>query len=247
MKYTLNELYNGDCMEAMREMPDGFFELAIVDPPYGINAEGGTGKYGKRKFRSEKAKTWDAGIPPPEYFAELRRVSQNQIIFGGNYFAHLLPPSRCWVAWDKGAGFYNRNFAECELAWTSFDRNAKVFNYDPLAHRDYVDKIHPCQKPVAVYTWLLQNFANAGDKILDTHVGSASSLIACHNCNFDFLGFEKDADIYARAAQRLEAERAQLRFDVFCGGGGDTVNGIIITAMICLTIIIVCAIGYKKK
>lgn len=221
--YELNNFYNADCMEAMRQFPDGYFELAICDPPYGIKAEGGTGKYGRLKFESEKGKTWDASIPPPEYFSELFRVSKNQVIFGGNYFP--LPPSRGFIIWDKGAGFKGRDFAECEFAWTSFDRNARIFSYDPLAGRDYVGKIHPTQKPVPLYKWILQNYAKDGDKILDTHVGSASSLIACHEYYFDFIGFEIDPDIYARAAARLEAVRSQIRlFDIDDAGGGGTKN-----------------------
>lgn len=201
----LNRLYLMDCMEGMWQYPDGYFELAIVDPPYGIGAEGGTGRGPREKFGGANCgKHWDVR-PGPEYFAELRRVSKNQIIWGGNYFD--LPPTRCFVVWDKGETMYLRNFAECELAWTSFDRNARIYKYSPHDK----NRIHPTQKPVALYEFQLRTFARPGDKIIDTHVGSASSLVACHNLGFDFVGFETDGDYYFSATERLDAVRAQMR------------------------------------
>jgi site-specific DNA-methyltransferase (adenine-specific) len=192
-------------MEYMREMPDNAFELAITDPPYGIGMDGGN--VGYRGFNDFKKKDWDKQPPPKEYFKELMRVSVNQIVFGGNYFE--LPPTRCFLVWDKGEGFYNRTYAEGELAWTSFNKNVKIFKYDPLAKGDYRGKIHPTQKPVALYKWLLKNYAKKGDKILDTHVGSASSLIACHQMGFEYLGFEIDEEYYNKAKQRLDEVKAQ--------------------------------------
>jgi len=177
----LNKLYNMDCMEGMAQFPDKYFELAIVDPPYGIGMDGGNVGYdGNNHFEK---KSWDSKQPTTEYFNELTRVSNNQIIWGGNYFG--LQRSRCWIIWDKGTGFKNRTYAEAELAWTSFDRNVKIFQYDPLAKRDYVGKIHPCQKPIALYNWLFKHYAKHGDKILDTHAGSASSFIAAYEMGFD--------------------------------------------------------------
>ena len=128
-------------------------------------------------------------------------MSKNQIIWGGNYFG--LPATRCFIVWDKGEGFYNRTYAEAELAWTSFNRNTCFAKRDPLARGDYRGKIHPTQKPVALYRWLLENYAKPGQLILDTHVGSASSLIACESMGFDYVGFEIDPDYYAAAKNRM--------------------------------------------
>lgn len=207
MAWTLlNEFIHGDCMDYMREMPDNAFDLAIVDPPYGIGISKSR-EIGYKGFNQFTPKEWDNETPTEEYWQELFRVSKNQIVWGGNYFN--LPPSRCFLIWDKGEGFYNRSYAECEMAWTSFDANAKIFKRDPLARGDYKGKIHPTQKPVALYEWLLKNYAKPGDKILDTHVGSASSLIACHKMGFDYLGFEIDEEYYNKAKKRLDEAKAQ--------------------------------------
>lgn len=197
----LNRLYNMDCMEGMKEFPDKYFELAICDPPYGIdiNSSGRLGHYGG------KGKKWDEHIPDNDYFNELFRVSQNQIIWGGNYFN--LPPTRCFVIWDKKQP-ENVSFASCELAWTSFEASAKTFYMSPMNVPD--ERIHPTQKPVKLYGWLLNKYAHEGDKILDTHVGSASSLIACYNYKFDFIGFEIDEDYYEAAQKRMNAVMAQV-------------------------------------
>lgn len=193
-----------DCMDGMKEFPDKYFELAIVDPPYGININMNMGlKKGQKKKREQKK--WDACIPDNEYFKELFRVSKNQIIWGGNYFP--LNPTRCFIVWDKGESMYGRSFAECELAWSSFDQSARIHKLNPMD----ANRIHPTQKPVALYEWLLQKYAAKGDKILDTHVGSASSLIACHNLDFDYVGFEKDKDYFNDATERLEKVKAQVK------------------------------------
>lgn len=205
------QAYCMDCMEAMRQMPDKAFGLAIVDPPYGIGMDGGT--VGYKGFNNFEKKDWDKNIPPQEYFDELFRVSQNQIIWGGNYFP--LPPSRCFLIWDKGEGFYNRTYAEGEMAWTSFDKNVKLFKRDPLCSGDYRGKIHPTQKPVALYEWLLRNYAKQGDKILDTHLGSGSSRIAAYNLGFDFVGYEIDPDYFKAQEERFKKHTAQVRlFDL---------------------------------
>jgi len=205
--------YNLDCMEWMKEFPNNFFDLAIVDPQYGIDINMNAGlKKGQKKKHEQK--DWDLSPPDKAYFDGLFRVSKEQIIFGGNYFE--LPPSRGWIVWDKGNGFKGRSYGEAELAWTSFDRNTKIFQHDPLARGDYKGKIHPCQKPVPLYSWILQNYAKPNYKIIDTHTGSASSLIACHNAGLDFVGFETDKEYYDKAKKRLKQEQAQMimRFDV---------------------------------
>ena len=212
-----------DCMEALKEIPDNYFELAIVDPPYGIGFDGNTtvkGKSGKASTFSNKQhhvkKTWDSGRPPIEYFNEIQRVSKNQIIWGGNYFADLLKPEKGWIFWDKKiTNAKNTNFSDGELAWTSFGGILRRFTYDWIGF-GYLNnpqkerKIHPTQKPIALYEWLLKNYAKEGDKILDTHVGSASSLIACYNLGFDYMGFEIDEDYYNMALKRIESRKNQL-------------------------------------
>ena len=198
---------NEDNMVMMARYPDKYFDLAIVDPPYGISMDGGNVGYkGKNDFVK---KNWDKCIPDAQYFIELFRVSIDQIIFGGNYFP--LPPTRCFLVWDKGEGFYNRTYAECELAWTSFDKNTCKLKHDPLAKGDYKGKIHPTQKPVALYKWLLEKYANPGDKILDTHLGSGSIAIACHDYGYDLTACELDPDYYNAAMQRIKNHTDQLK------------------------------------
>jgi len=203
----LNKIILADCMDIMATIPDKYFELAIVDPEYGIGMDGGN--VGYKGFNNFEKKSWDNKRPENEYFIEIQRISKNQIIWGGNYFADLLNPSRCFIIWDKGEGFKNRTYAEAELAWTSFDKNVKIFKHDPLAKGDYKGKIHPTQKPVALYRWLLQNYAKTGDKIIDTHSGSGSLACACHLEKFDFLAIEKDADYHKSSCERLETLRSQ--------------------------------------
>ncbi len=200
-------VYNEDCVEGLKRFSDNYFDLAIVDPPYGIGMDGGN--VGYKGFNNFEKKDWDKEIPSNEYFAELFRVSKNQVIFGGNYFG--LPPTRCYLVWDKGEGFYNRTYAECELAWTSFDANTCKIKYDPLAKGDYKGKIHPCQKPVTVYDWILQKYAKPNDLILDTHLGSGSSRIAAYKNGFDFVAFEVDEDYYKSQEKRFNDFKSQLR------------------------------------
>ena len=202
----MNIAYNMDCLEAMRQMPDKYFDLAVVDPPYGIGMDGGT--VGYKGFNNFTKKDWDKSTPEKVYFDELFRVSKNQIIWGGNYFG--LPPSRCWLIWDKGEGFYNRTYAEAELTWTSFDANVKIFKRDPLAKGDYHGKIHPTQKPVALYEWIYTRYAKPGYKILDTHLGSGSSRIAAHDAGLDFVGFEIDKEYFDKQEERYNAHASQM-------------------------------------
>lgn len=192
--------YNMDCMEGMREFPDKYFDLAIVDPPYGINIE----KSGRLK-RYNTNKTWDDKAPDDDYFKELFRVSKYQVIWGGNYFN--LPPTKCFLIWDKKQP-ENISFASCEFAWTNFEGVAKTYYYSPMNDTD--KRIHTTQKPVALYEWILNRYSKDGDIILDTHVGSASSLIACRNTNHKYVGFEIDEHYYRLAKERLDYEIAQM-------------------------------------
>lgn len=194
----MNVAYNMDCMEAMRKMPDKCFDLAVVDPPYGLpkDSSNARGNLKSRVFNSGNISRWDTA-PDEKYFSELFRVSKNQIIFGGNYF--YLPPCRGFIVWDKLQPW--ENFSRCEYAWTSFNCPAKIFAFDNRTG----GKIHPTQKPIALYTWIFNHYAKPGDKILDTHLGSGSSRIAAYNAGLDFVGFEIDAD-YFRAQERRFAE-----------------------------------------
>lgn len=193
-------LYNGDCMEYLKTLDDNSFDLAIVDPPYAININksGWLGHYGG------KGKTWDNDLPPKEYFDELSRVSKNQIIWGGNYFC--LPSCRCFIIWDKQQP-EDFSFASCEFAWTSFDESAKTFYMRPQ-NADNI-RIHPTQKPVKLYKWLLDKYAKEGDTILDTHLGSGSIAIACHDMGFKLTGIELDEDYYNNAVQRIKNHQMQ--------------------------------------
>lgn len=234
--------YNMDCMEGMKEFPDKYFDLAIVDPPYGdgggtFNTSDGT-RFGERFDRykggggthhtfgarkkyatyknrrnmggeiRKKIVAWDVA-PDKEYFKELFRISRNQIIWGGNYFD--LPPTRCFLIWRKINVPEKFSMAMAEYAWTSFKGNAKVFDFSAVGQEG---RFHPTQKPPELYKWILSNYAKQGDKILDTHVGSASSLIACYDLGFDYVGFEIDEEYYTKAKQRLEEEMAQIRFNL---------------------------------
>jgi site-specific DNA-methyltransferase (adenine-specific) len=189
-------VYNTDCLEAMRAMPDKAFDLAIVDPPYGI----GISNNPVRQMHDRKV--WDAAIPTDEYFAELRRVSVNQIIWGGNYFP--LPPTQNLIVWDKQQPF-DFSLAMSEFAWCSIQRPSKTFKMSPIG----VGKIHPTQKPVALYKWLLTNYAKPGDTILDTHLGSGSSRIAAYDLGFDFTGYELDRDYFDAQEKRFADHIAQ--------------------------------------
>lgn len=251
----MNVAYNMDCLEAMREMPDNAYDLAVVDPPYGggctedayngaiIGRFGGrfekyhlgenvtikatrTGGTWAEKYkgtqisvhRSNKPggthKNYDVGAdirhwdvaPPPEYFEQLFRVSKNQIIWGGNYFC--LPPTRCFLVWRKLSISENFTMAMCEYAWTSFNDNAKVFEHVPQGK----DRIHPCEKPVALYEWIYSRYAKEDDKILDTHLGSGTSRIAAYNLGFDFVGYEIDKVYFDLQEERFKRHSAQVTF-----------------------------------
>lgn len=204
--YGTLDLRRADCMEMMAEFPDGYFDLAIVDPPYGIGMSGGN--VGYKGNNNLPRKDWDNEIPPPQYFTEIKRVSKDQIIWGANYFPTVWP-IKSWIVWDKGEGFKGRTYAEGELAATSHDKNAKIFKHDPLSNRDYVGKIHPTQKPVALYRWLLSNYAQPGQRILDTHLGSGSHAIACYYAGMHLTACEIDEDYFKAASERIKRETAQ--------------------------------------
>jgi site-specific DNA-methyltransferase (adenine-specific) len=191
----------------MKGLPDKAFDLAIVDPPYGISVNMNMGRRkGKRKRHEDK--DWDESIPTADYFMQLARVSKEQIIWGGNYFP--LPQSKCFIIWDKAETMYGRDFAECEFAWGSFNKSARIFKMNP----NQIDRIHPTQKPIKLYKWLLKNYAKPGDKILDTHGGSMSIAIACHEMGFDLTLCEIDKDYYEAGVKRVhDAMKQQKLFN----------------------------------
>jgi len=199
-------VYNEDCVEGLKRFSDNHFDLAIVDPPYGLGnklVDGGAGRNGKFDKNRDSVK-WDI-LPNDEYFAELMRVSKNQIIWGSNYFQ--LPPTRCNLIWYKMQEFSGADF---ELAWTSFDKASKAFKMSRVeAYSD--GKIHPCQKPIKLYEWILKNYAKPNDLILDTHLGSGSSRIAAYKGGFNFVGFEIDKDYYESQEKRFKDFVSQLR------------------------------------
>ena len=230
-----------DCLAAMREMPDKYFDLAVVDPPYGINADTfnngsgaskdrgiygtavrlrkdrlshGSGKLENRLLNQSDC-SWDKDPPPKEYFDELFRVSKNQVIWGGNYF-HL-PPTRGIAVWDKLQPW--ENFSQVELAWTSFDTPASLFRMANTMG----NKIHPTQKPVALYAWIYSRYAKPGDKILDTHLGSGSSRIAAYDAELDFVGYEIDKEYFDKQEERYQRHISQISLfvDGEQGEGGE--------------------------
>ena len=222
----LSEVYLEDCVTALKRFNDKYFDLAIVDPPYGIGAGkrvGTTYKEGvlrnKKGFGNTKlytAKNWDNEVPTAEYWNELFRVSKNQIVWGGNYFTQYLPESRGWIYWDKKIINHQiDNYSDGELAWTSFDTVLRKVTYDwiGLGYCNSSEKgtrIHPTHKPIFLYEWILQKYAKEGDVILDTHLGSGSSRIACHKAGLDFVGCEIDKDYFDKQEARFKNFIAQM-------------------------------------
>lgn len=210
----ISQVTNEDNLTMMSRYPNGYFDLAIVDPPYGIGESGGDKKrtakgksYGKKVIH--KKKYWDNKIPSPEYFSELKRVSKNQCIWGANYFVDYLTPTMGWIFWDKRIG---GDFSDGELCYTSFNRALRMFSYS--YHGDTKGghtRIHPTQKPIQVYKYILDNYANKGDKILDTHLGSGSSRIAAHDLGFDFYGCELDKDYFDAQQARFATHISQTK------------------------------------
>jgi site-specific DNA-methyltransferase (adenine-specific) len=202
-------LYHADCMDILRQTPDKFYDLCICDPPYGIGAASmQMGKGVGTDSRTWINKAWDNAAPSPEYFTELRRVSTDQIVWGANYMVEHLSSSPCWLIWDKMQEFSGAVF---EMAWTSFDTPAKAFRMCRAEAYTNQVKIHPTQKPVALYRWLLKNYAKPGQRILDTHLGSGSIAIACDIEGYDMVGLEIDADYIAGARKRLADHQSQPR------------------------------------
>lgn len=201
-------IYNMDCMELLKATPDKFYDLAIVDPPYGIGAGSVNFKNGSSKSEKPYFKTndWDLNPPSKNYFDELKRVSKNQIIWGGNYFLDHLTSTRCFVVWDKT--IHGNSYADCELAWTSFDKVVRYFR-ENIAQTNSEGRIHPTQKSITLYEWLLTNYAKQGDKILDTHLGSGSHAIACNNLGFELTACELDRDYFEAACKRIEQASKQ--------------------------------------
>ena len=231
---SISIVENRDCLEAMKEFPDKFFDLAVVDPPYGdgsqtVNVERERerereqywnrfgGRFDKYKGIENRGKvgeevrkkiiSWDYA-PNEEYFKELFRVSKNQIIWGGNYFS--LPPTRCFLIWEKTNVPENFTMAMAEYAWCSIQGNAKIFKYSAVGQEG---RFHPTQKPIELYQWILSKYAKQGDKILDTHLGSGSSRIACYNGGYDFWGYEIDKEYFEKQEERFENHTAQLRME----------------------------------
>jgi site-specific DNA-methyltransferase (adenine-specific) len=198
-------------MELMARTPDKFYDLAIVDPPYGISAEQGQNRASRNKF--VKGKKWDNKAPSKKYFSELSRVSTNQIIWGANHFIEFMPYAnfKHWIVWDKKNP--NRDFADAELAWASGMDNVRIMNLKRVQelNKDDFGKIHPTQKPVALYKWLLDKYAKPGQTILDIHLGSGSIAIACHDYGFDLTACELDKDYYEAAMKRIHNHTAQGR------------------------------------
>jgi len=200
------EILNTDCMAYMATLPDKAFDLCIVDPPYGIGAAKEKPHNG---WKDWGIKEWDNQSPSIEYFNEVIRISNNQVIWGANHFISKMPfDSSCWIIWDKGQRDFS--LADGEMAWTSFSSAMRIFTYS-RGKALQENKIHPTQKPVQLYKWLLKNYAKEGDRILDTHLGSGSSAIAAFDGGFDFVGCEIDADYYIAARQRFEYHRMQMK------------------------------------
>jgi len=202
-------LHLGDSLEALKKMPENAYDLAIVDPPYGINVTKMTLGNGKKKI-NRGTTDWDSETPTREYFKELRRVSKNQIIWGANYMTENLPPSMGWVYWDKGTGA--NDFSDGELAYTSFNRALRSYKVSWVGANanNGTPRIHPTEKPIKLYEWLLDNYAKEGDTILDTHLGSGSIALACHNRGYNLDAYEIDNHYYMSATNRLKQHQQQL-------------------------------------
>lgn len=213
----ISNAFNMDCMEAMKEFPDKYFELAIVDPPYGIGESNSnfksrgvsSEKWKRGKPKIYKNKDWDNEVPSEIYWNELFRISKNQIVWGANHFISKIPyDSSCWVVWDKDT---SGDFADCEIAWTSFKTAIRKIKLTWSGFRkcESVDRFHPTQKPIKLYKWLLTNYAKEGDKIIDTHLGSGSSRIAAWDMGFDFWGYELDAEYFEAQEKRFNNFKMQ--------------------------------------
>jgi site-specific DNA-methyltransferase (adenine-specific) len=211
------KITNEDCMELMARYEDNYFDLAIVDPPYGIGEDGAKNHSRDKATKATRytPKNWDNKAPKTEYFKELKRVSKNQIIWGANHFIENIPNanSSCWIVWDKDN---TGDFADSELAYASFKTAVRNFKWrwNGMLQQNMKNKqkrIHPTEKPIQLYEWLLMNYAKQGDKILDTHLGSGSIAIACHNLSYELTACELDTEYYNNAIKRIEQHKAQIR------------------------------------
>lgn len=219
-------VYLMDCMDGLKQTPDNYYSLCIVDPPYGIKADYNAYNNGinckVNGFKEYKQTNWDNAVPSQDYFTELFRVSKNQIIWGGNYFTEFLPPVMSWIIWDKMQ--YNFTFSDGEMAWYNGNTKLKIFRYARGNESGFAPKlkgtersginIHPTQKPIQLYKWLLTNYAKQGDTILDTHLGSGSSRIAADQLGFDFTGYELDKDYYDAQEKRFKEYKSQLTLEL---------------------------------
>lgn len=203
----ISRAYNVDCMKFMERVPDKFFDLALADPPYGIR-RGET--FGGKNWKEYDKKDWDTTRPSKEYWQELFRISINQIVWGANYFTEYLPSSMGWIFWDKGQDL---TMSDGELAFSSFEKALRRIVMNRCKIRDYGGLIHPTQKPVDLYSWLLNNYAKPGDKIFDSHMGSQSSRIAAYKLGFDYFGCELDPEYHEQGCKRFEKEIAEPLFD----------------------------------
>ena len=211
----MTQVYNEDCMIGMARYPDKYFDLAVVDPPYGIGAAKQIDLGNSNTKIKHIEKEWDNATPTAEYFTELFRVSKNQIIWGGNYFIEHLKNTRCFLVWNKENG--TNNMADCELAWTSFNTSVRMYSghiFKGIGNSNYVT-IHPTQKPVALYDWIYINRLPSGGKVIDTHLGSGSNRIAADKQrNIDFYGWEIDKDYFDAQEKRFKQYKSQLVLQV---------------------------------
>ena len=212
-----SHVYQADCMDLLKQTPDKYYDLCVCDPPYGIGEsmkkrENTVSEKWKNPYKKKHSlKQWDEQAPIQEYFDELIRVSKNQIIWGANHFISKIPiDSSCWIVWDKKNG--DSDFADCELAWTSFDKAVRKFEWlwNGFQKQKPETRIHPTQKPVALYDWIFKNYAKEGDKVLDTHLGSQSSRIAAHKAKIDFVGCELDSDYFRDGEKRFNDFISQI-------------------------------------
>jgi site-specific DNA-methyltransferase (adenine-specific) len=205
-----NQIINADCMDILKQLPDKCIDLVLTDPPYGINVCKMTLGNGRNKIYRGK-ENWDIAPPSDKVFSEIFRVSKNQIIWGGNYFAKGFSNSMCWLVWDKGTG--ENDFADCELAWTSFNSAVRKYfkSWVGANAKDTIERLHPTQKPLVLFEWCLRKFSNENDLVLDCFSGSGTTAIACHNLKRRFICIEKDKDYWQASVERLKNAQAQLK------------------------------------
>lgn len=213
-KYV-NKIINADCMDVLKLLPDKCVDLVLTDPPYGINADKGAHGFGVSSSLRYSG-NWDRVIPDADVFSQMRRVAQNLLIWGGQYFTEKLPMSKCWVVWDKkGDMNFNNPFSDVELAWTNFNGVSRKYTcvQQGFVSHDKSERIHPTQKPIQLFEWCLQNYSEEGDLILDCFSGSGTTAIACHNLKRRFICIEKDKEYYEASVKRLENAQKQLLLD----------------------------------